>query len=283
VRRERFSHWTSIIRASIFVAISVFGLLAKDHRPSSSPSTAPENISEVQVAGSDNNVCCKDCQCAPVPFKEPSPVFKLGILIDLKYWQSVEQLLEDDPLAETYIPFVVLKFPDVYSPVRTDLVSLENASAPDGFAARFDAPQVALLTFQALRYMVEHFPTHLDLARYVVFGTAIILCFALHVMVFLVTGRFGRRGIKKLIKGFKGAKLSVRSSSLLKFIQCLSVYVIRVQRLWSRPPMMKPYHSKSLRHLQGRKSFHLQAAPMLQTPPLSILGCKKRTKGWSQL
>jgi len=210
--------------ASLVVATTVFGLLAqrrRAQRPSSSPPITPENILDVQDVQqavsdtnvNDDNVCCKDC--APVPFKKPSFRLALGVFINLDHWQSVERLLENDPLSESYTPCVVLKFLDDDSPVRSDVGLPEDASAPDGFAAQFDAPQDNLLSFQTLQYMVEHLPTPHDLARFIVFGTAILTCFSLRVTGFLVTGRFGRRGIKQLIKRFKNAKLSVRSSSLL--------------------------------------------------------------------
>jgi hypothetical protein len=83
------------------------------------------------------------------------------------------------------------------------------------FAARFDAPHDDLLSFQTLQNMVEHLPARHDVAWFIVFGTAIVECFALRITGFLVTGGFGRRGIKQLIKRFKNAKPSVRSSSLL--------------------------------------------------------------------
>jgi hypothetical protein len=170
-----------ISMTSLVVATTVFCLLAQRRRvqqPSSSPSTTHENFLEVQETVSDtntyDNVCCKDC--APAPFNKPTPRLVLGIFIDLDHFQSVERLFEDDPLAETYIPLVVLKFLDVYLPVRPDVGFLGNAPAPDGFAAQFDAPQDALLSFQA---MVEHLPGPLDLARFIVFGTAIVLCASL--------------------------------------------------------------------------------------------------------
>lgn len=120
LKGEPVSHWTGIIAASLIVAITVVGLLARTQRPLSSLCMTPEE------AGSNNpndgNVYCKDCckDFPPVPFKEPSLVLSLGFLINPEYWQSVEQLFEDDPLAGTYIPFVVLKFLDIYNPCDID-------------------------------------------------------------------------------------------------------------------------------------------------------------------
>lgn len=140
-----------------------------------------------------------DGNCTFTPPKEV-----VGILMNPE--QSIEQLFEEDPFTDTYTPYVVLTFHDDDSYAYSNVQWREDDSAPDGFAARFDAPQDALASLKELRNITEGFL--FNLLRFIVLGSAIIVCFALHVMVFLVKGRFGRRGIKQLMKRFKKAKSS---------------------------------------------------------------------------
>ena len=182
---------TGIRTASIFIVIAVFGLLAKYSLSSSSskPSTTL-----------DDNTCYGDCACNEVP----SPKSVLAILMSPE--QSIEQLFEDDPLADTYTPYIMLQFHDNGSHVRSNVRNLQDASAPDDFAALFDAPQDALpsVLLKDFRSSITFF------ARFVVIWIAVALCFILRAMGFFVTGRFGRRGIKRLLKELRDARLSVR-------------------------------------------------------------------------
>lgn len=130
------------------------------------------------------------------------PKLVVGILMNPE--PPIEQLFEEDPLLDTYTPYVVLKFYDHFSDPHSDVKWKKDDSAPDGFAALSDAPQDALPSLKELRGMAESFLRNLP--RFVIFALAIILCFELHVMVFFVKGRFGRRGIKQLVKNFKNFK-----------------------------------------------------------------------------
>jgi hypothetical protein len=93
------------------------------------------------------------------------------------------------------------------SHAQSDFGCLEDDSAPDGFAARFEALQDALPSLQALQNLTEWFSR--DLFRLVILGMGIALCFTLHAIAFIVTGRFGGRGMQ-LVKELEDAKHTVR-------------------------------------------------------------------------
>ena len=187
----------------IMAMAAVFGLVAKYLSLECAVKTSA--IAERSWRGENH-----DGNCALTLPKEV-----IGILMNPD--PSVEQLFEEDPLVDTYTPYVVLTFYDNDSYPYSDVKLRENLndSALDGFAARFDAPQDALASLKILRNMTEGFL--LDLLRFIALGSAICICFVLHVMVFLVKGRFGRRGIKQLVRRFKKVKSS-------KTVRRLSVF-----------------------------------------------------------
>jgi hypothetical protein len=166
-KREGHSNWIRISTASIILAI-LFGLLANlSSAPSPEPSTTLGNFREVQEADFD----CDDNDN------------------------------DDDDVGNEDCALVPFN-----GEPSTDFGCLEDDSAPDGFAARFEALQDALPSPQVLWNITERFS--LDLVRLVMFGLVIISCIALHAMSFLVTGRFGRRRIQ--MKELEDGKHSVR-------------------------------------------------------------------------
>jgi len=198
---EPVSDWAGISTTSMIVAFTVFDLLAKRRRSH----TSSELSSTLQEASSDDdgdNVCHGD---------SPSPRLVLAFLMNPK--KHLERLLED----KSYTPYTVLKYSDDSS-VLSDVGTLEDAPAPDGFAARIDALQDALLSSYELQYIAEIFPRDFaGFIRLVVFGMAMFICVGLRIMVFVVTGRMCCRGIQLLFNGFKDGKCFVRSSSLFDY------------------------------------------------------------------
>jgi hypothetical protein len=197
-KEEPVSDWTGIGMASAIIIIIV-GLLAKllqSHQFPSEPSTAPEHPLVQDTHSDDDNVCRSECSLS---FEEASPRLVLGILLDP---DQAERAFDEDPLADSYTPYVVLNLD-----IRSDVGPLEHAS-PD-VAALIDALQGALFSFQELQDMSKKFL--LDLPRFVAYGIAILCCFALRFMVFCVTGRIGRRGLRELMKEFKNVKRAVCS------------------------------------------------------------------------
>ena len=209
---ELDSYWAGISSTSLNVAITVYCLLAKRGRSQKSspePSTTIHDIWELLDYGDGNGNDNDKGFCAPVS----SSKLVLGILINPE--QSIERLFEGNALANSYTPYVVLEFPENDSDVQSDVPFVEDASAPVDFAALFDALRDALCSFSEVCTTTERSP--LDLARLVFFGMAMFLCVCLRVMVFLSTGRFGRRGIRQLVEQFENAKASVSHSSLLDY------------------------------------------------------------------
>jgi hypothetical protein len=157
-------------------------------------------------SGADDDLCHGNC--APVSLnQEPSSYLTVAVLVHPE--QPLEYFLEGDSLVDSYTPYVLLDFSDNSSQVRSNVPLLEDHSAPDGFAALCDALQDALLFFQELGNLTEKLPGPRDLARFVLLGVAVMLCFALHVVGFFIKGRFRSRGIRRLTEELKFAKLFV--------------------------------------------------------------------------